>query len=614
VDALTSRPELFVPAYQRTFPGGRTPFQEWGSSWFYLFGRLQDGVGLPAAEAAMESVTASLRSAWDGNGTIRVLLAPGVGLTPEERAEGRRVGWLLSGIATLVLLLTCANVGNLFLARATERVGEVSVRQALGAGRGRLVRQLVTESVVLALVATALAVPLVLMAGGLLPGLLPWRLSVSLAPDARVFAFMAVVGVLAGLLFGALPSLAVARRDVAHTLREGGTTGGRRRTRLRDALVVGQLALSLGLLSGAALLARSVLNARAADPGFVADAVVVGFLNAGASGRYDSENLADLDERLVAQLKETPGVVAAAVAGQAPIVGGHSRSTVVPADRADDRNAGFEAEYIVVTPDYFSTLRIPLLQGRTFREAAQESEPVVVVNEALARLFWPGEDAVGKELSDGDRPLRVIGVVGDVQMRSLRAPANPGVYYPYHQVPESYLVIHVRTQGPATAAIPALKRAVALVDPELPLSRITDLREGISQSLAETRTFVSIVTTFAGLALILAVIGLYGLVAHGVSQRAREMGIRLALGAGSGELHRLILTRAAVLAGAGVVLGLGVAVALGRALEGALFGVSASNPLALGGAALLLLGASLVAAWVPARRASRVDAAVSLRE
>jgi predicted permease len=614
IDALGSSPEVWVPAYQRVDPFGRTRFDQWGSSWFSVFGRLGDDVSFAAADAAMDRVTTRLRAAWEENRDIRVLLAPGVGLSPEERAEGRRVGWLLTGIATLVLLLTCANVGNLFLARATDRVGEVGVRQALGAGRGRLVRQLVTESVVLALVATALAAPLVLLAGRLLPALLPWRVAVSLSPDLRVFGFMTLVGVAAGLLFGAAPAVAVSRRDVAHTLREGGTTGGRRRTRLRDALVVGQLALSLGLVSAAALLGRSILNARTADPGFDVDNMVVGFLNVAATGRYPNEDLVALDERLVAELEATPGVASAALAGQAPILGGHSRSTVVPADRPDDPSVRFEAEYTVVTPGYFSTLGIPVLRGRTFREPPQEAERVVVINEALARLYWPGEDAVGKELAGLGEPLRVIGVVGDVQMRSLRSRANPGVYYPYHQHPESYLALHVRTRGPAAAMLPSVRRAVAGVDPELPLTGATDLRQGISRSLAETRMFVSIVTTFAGLALVLAVIGLYGLVTHGVSQRAREMGIRVALGAGAGALHRLILGRAVALSAAGVVLGLGVAVALGRALEGVLFGVSAANPLALGGAALVLLGASLLAAWIPARRASRVDAAVSLRE
>lgn len=615
VDVLGTAPELWVPAYQRTSSSGTPLFDQWGSSWFYLFGRLGNGVALETAAAAMDVVSGRLRSASDVNEGIRVLLAPGIGLSPEEREAGGQITLLLSGIAALVLLLTCANVANLFLARTTTRTAEMGVRQALGAGRGRLARQLVTESVILSLVATVLAVPLLGGAATVLPSLFPMTVAVSLAPDFRVYAFMATVGVLAGLLFGAVPSFAMSRWDLARGLREGGTTGGRRRTRLRDALVVGQLALSLGLVSGAALLGRSVLNARGADPGFNPDGLVVGQLNLRSTGRYQEEGaVAGFQERLLLELERIPGVEAAALAGQAPVLGGHGRASVVPAELENDPNAGVEAEYTPVTPTYFETLGIPLLQGRTFRDAAEEPEPVVVVNQALARLFWPGEDPLGRELWRQGHPVRVVGVVADVQMRSLRAAANPGVYYPYHQEESPYMALHVRTQGPTASLAPALKRAVAAVDPGLPLTGITDLREGLARSLSETRTFVLVVATFAGLALVLSLIGLYGLITHGVSQRARELGIRIALGAGRGELVRMVLMRAVTLTAGGMVLGVGVSLALGRALRGVLFGVSPSNPLALG-LALILMGAMcLLAAWLPARRAGQVDAMVSLRE
>ncbi len=620
IEAAGAAPELWVPAYQRAPFGDSELFEAWGSSWFSLFGRLQEGVSYRAAEGAMGAVTLRLREASDLHEGIRVLLAPGVGLAPEERAEAQRVTLLLSGIAILVLLLTCANVGNLFLARAVGRAGEVGVRQALGAGRGRLVRQLVTESVVLALVAVVLAVPLVTVGSALLPSFIPWRLSVSLAPDARVYGFLVAVGVVAGLLFGALPSWAVSRRDVSAVLREGGTAGARRRSRLRDALVVAQLALSLGLVSGAALLGRSVLNARNADPGFDPDGLLVGFLNLRATGRYADDDVAGFQERLVGEMERIPGVRSAALAGQAPIVGGHSRSSVVPLELADDPDAVTDAEYTVVTPGYFETLGIRLLHGRTFRDPADEPEPVVVVNESLARHFWPedssgsgAQSAVGKELARRGGALRIVGVVSDVQMRSLRAPANPGVYYPFHQWPESYLAIHVRTEGRTGAVASAVRRAVAAVDPEVPVTGLSDLRESIAGSLPETSTFVLAVSTFATLALVLSLLGLYGLMTHGVSQRTREMGIRLALGAGREELVRIVLVRALALTAVGIVIGLGVAVLLGRALRGVLFGVSASSPLSLGGAAFVLLVTSTLAAWIPARRAARVDAAVSLR-
>lgn len=615
VDILGTAPALWVPAYQRASSSGTSLFDAWGSSWFYLFGRLREDVVFATAEAAMDPLSMSLRAASPMNEDIRVLLAPGVGLAPQERAEGRAVTFLLAAIALLVLVLTCANVGNLFLARAASRTGEVGVRQALGAGRGRLVRQLMTESLVLAVLASVLAVPLVMGLSRLLPSLVPWTVTASFAPDARVYLFLGGVGLAAGVLFGVLPSWAVSRGDVAATLREGGTTGGRRRTRLRDALVVGQLALSLGLVSGAALLGQSVLNARGADPGFTPEGVVVGFLNLRAAGRYqDPASVVDFQERLEAELARIPGVAAVALAGQAPILGGHARSTVVPAERADDPSAGFEAEYTPVTPGYFDALGIRVLRGRILRGAADEPEPVVVVNEALARLFWPGEEAVGRELAGQGQPLRVVGVVADVQMRSLRAPANPGVYYPYHQEPSSFLALHVRTSEATAALAPALRRAVAVVDPELPVTGITDLREGLARSLSETRVFVAVVSTFAGLSLLLSLIGLYGLITHGVSQRSREMGIRLALGADRGEVARLVLSRAMVLAMLGVGVGTGVALLLGRALQGVLFGVSPSNPAALAGAATLLAAMSLLAAWIPARRAGRVDPMISLRD
>jgi hypothetical protein len=475
VEALGSPPELWVPILQRAFPGDRSPFDSWGTSWINAFGRLGEGVGYPAAEAAMGGVTLRLRAASDFNTDIRVLIAPGVGLSPEERTEARTMSLLLGGIALMVLLLTCANVGNLFLARAATRETEMGVRQALGAGRARMARQLLTESLVVAQAAAAVAVPLV---------------------------------------------------------------------------------------------------------------------------------------RSVGEMETVPGVVGAALASQAPVLGGHARSTVTAADRPHDPAASFEAEYTVVTPGYFETLGIPLLRGRTFRQPPEEPERVVVVNEALARRYWPGEEAVGKELQAGDERMRVV---GDVQMRSLRARPNPGVYHPFHQVPEGYLAVHLRVAGGPSAAIPALRRAMSAVDPEVPVTGVTELREGLARSLSETRLFGTVVAVFAVLAMVLSLLGLYGLVSYGVAQPSRELGIRLALGAGGPTLVRMVLARAVRLAALGLVLGIGASLGVGRGLEGVLFGVEPTNPWALGTASTVLFLSAMLAAWAPARRASRVDAAVSLR-
>jgi putative ABC transport system permease protein len=617
-DAVGARPEIWVSAMQFTLPDGVVPNDEWRASWLEAFGRLQGGVTYASAVSAMDAVSMALRSEWEGNGDIRVALAPGIGLAPEERERVRGVSLLLATISALVLLLTCANVGNLFLTRAAARAMEVGVRQALGAGRIRLTRQLVTEGLVLAAVATVLSVPLVVGGSRVLPLLLPVPLGVSVAPDLTVFLFLGVAGLAAGLLFGIAPAWSAARRDVARTLREGGTTGGRTRTRLRDSLVVGQLAISLGLVSSAALLGRSIVNAWSAHPGFDPNGIVVGFVNLGATGRYDRAAAVAFQDRLLAELEAIPGVASAALASQAPILGGHGRSSVNTPERPE-REAGVEAEYTTVTPGYFETLGIPLLRGRAFGPAEDEPEPVVVVNEALARRFWPGEDPLGKELVYRGGTARVVGVAADVQMRSLRDRGGPGVYYPHHEGAASsgaptLLAVHVRTRSPAPAAAEALRRAVAAVDPEVPVTGITDLREGLARSLVETRTIGLLATALAVLALLISLVGLYGLISHGVAQRSREMGIRIALGAASGALMQLVMARALALAAVGTALGIGVSVALGTALQGLLYGVSPASPPALGMAAALLLGAALLAAWVPARRAARVDAMVSLRD
>lgn len=614
VDVLGTPPDVWLSALQRVIASGTVPSDAWGSSWIEGFGRLREGTSFLEAEASLDAISMRLREASDMNEDMRVLLAPGVGLSPQERARGRTVSLLLSAIAGLVLLLTCANAAGLLLGRAAGRAAEVGVRQALGAGRARLTRQLLTESLVLALAGTLLAVPLVGWAGRAIPAVFPFPLAGSVGADVRVYLFLVGVGLAAGLLFGTAPAWISARRDVARTLREGGTTGGRRHTRVRDALVVCQLAISLALVSGSLLLGRSLLNARDAQPGFDPDGLLVGFVNLGATGRYTREQGPDFEDRLLPRLEALPGVAGATLASQAPVLGGHSRSTVQPAERPDDPRAGFEAEFTSVTPGYFEALGIRLLRGRTFRAAPDEPDPVVVVNDALASLFWPGQDPVGREIVRGEQRYRVVGEVAGVQMRTLRERPRPAVYYLHRQAPQTNVVIHLRLRSPGAVTPSALRGAVAAVDPDVPVTGITDLRAGLARSMGETRTFGILVAAFAGLAVALSVIGLYGLISQGVAQRSRELGIRIALGAGGGSLMRLVMGRAFALAAAGTALGIGVSVALGTALRGLLYGVSPASPWALGGAAALLLGAALAAAWLPARRAARVDAMVSLRD
>jgi len=609
VESVASAPDVFVPTMMH--PGGiETRIGEWGTSWLSVIGRLADGATLEETEASMDVVSARLREASEVNADMRVLLAEGVGLDPEGRAEAGQISFILLLISGLVLLLTCTNVANLCLSRAATRRTEVGVRAALGAGRTRLVRQLVTESALLAIGATVLAVPLVHAAGDLLPLVLPYNVSVSLAPDGRVYAFLIAIALLAGVLFGAAPAWTGSRDEVTKALREGASTGPRVRTRLRDALVVSQLGLSLGLVAGAALLGRSVLNARTADPGFEPAGLTAGMVDLYATGRYDEASGTALWATLLDAARTTPGVRAATLSSQVPIAGGHSRSTVRPVGRDD---LGFEAEYTVVGPGYFEAMGIPVLRGRPLGGLEDEPERVVVVNEALASLFWAGEDPIGKELQRGPTTWRVVGLVPNVQMRSLRARGNPGVYYPAGQAYSPIMALQLRSEDGRPIAADRVRAVVAAVDPELPVSAVVDLQAAMTDSMGETRTIGYLVSAFAVLALILASVGLYGLVSYGASQRVREIGIRIALGARPQSLVRLILGRGMAISAAGVALGIGVAYGLGLALESLLFGVGRTDALTLGGASVMLMVVASLAAWLPARRASRTDAVVSLK-
>ncbi len=610
-DVVGTPPEMWVPAVQRSGYDGELPFDHWGWSWINAVGRLRDGVSFEQARASMDAVTAKLRAAAPVNEDIRVLLAPGVGLDPGEQRQARQISLLLLGIVGLVLLITCTNVANLFLARGAARTTELGVRMAVGARRLRIARQLVTESLLLALLATAFAVPVVWGAGRFLPRVFPYSLSVPLSADGRVYLFLAGVGLLAGILFGAAPAWAGSSRDVADTLTEGRSAGGRPRTRLRDALVVTQLALSLALVAGATLLGRSVLAARSAEPGFSPRGLVAGLVDLAPTGRYDEASGRALFRRLLAAAEAVPGVRGATLASEVPLAGGHSRATVRPADRPGE--VSFEAERVVVGPGYFETLGIPILQGSSLGGFDDEPERVVVVNQTLAHLFWPGRSAVGQRLA-GEPEWRVVGVAADVQMRSLRARALPAVYYPLTQAYASHMAIEVRADGPAAGLARSLKEAVAAVDPELPVSRVVDLEGAMAASMGETRTLAHLLALFAGLALVLAAVGLYGLVSFGVAERSHELGIRMALGARPEALVRLVMVRGVGLAGLGLAIGLGLALALSRALRGLLYGIGPGDLLSLALASAVLLAAAVLAAWLPARRASRLDAAVSLRE
>jgi len=612
-DVLGSAPDLYMPIQMAPIFADYPVESEWGTSFISVAARLAEGESIESASAAMDAVSMRMREAEPSNDDIRALVAGGFGLPPADREEAEMLSMILAGIAMLVLVLTCANVANLFVARATTRTGEMGVRLALGAGRARLARQLITESVVLGVGAAVLALPLVALVSGVLPDLLPYPLATPPGIGARVFLVILALGVGAGLIFGALPAVAIARGNLTGAIREGGSTGGTARTHLRDALAVAQISVSLALVTGAVLLGRSVMNAATVNPGFDPDGVFVASFDFGSTGRYEGDEAAAMLRRIGDAAEQMPGVEAATVSTMTPFFGWSSRRGYAPGLEWDETRM-VEADAYDVAPDYFETMGIRLLSGRVHQasEGLESGDQVVVINETLANRFFPGEDPVGQHLST-NQLFRVIGVVADVQSRSLQSPPTPAVYRPL-PVALRFGIVHLRVLGEPAEMIEPFRDLVAGFDPGLPLNSYADLRQRMTNSLGTTQSLGMLVSIFAGLALALSMIGLYGLVTFGVAERRRELGIRLALGSSSPVLVRLILRRALILAMAGVVVGIGLSIPLAGAIRGSLFGIAPFSPGVLALASTILIATSIAAAWIPARRATRIDATLTLRD
>jgi predicted permease len=608
VNTTGLKPELFVPAIMNPGYGGSLPFDSWRWSWVNLVGRLAPGIDFERALGSSAALTAGLRGAHPDNAEIEVVLADGVGLDPVTRERTTDIARMLVLLVAVVLLLTCTNVANLFLARAADREAELGIRVALGAGRARVLRHLFAESIVLAMIATLVAVPAVLLGAELLPSLLPLDLIGSLAPDRRVWGFLIAVGLATGVVFGAAPAWMVSRRRAISVLRDGAATRRAERTRLQDGLVVVQLGLSLGLVTGAALLARSLDEARSADPGFESRGLTAGFMGLSGLVETEGEAIVRLDAAL-RRLNESPGVKSASVASQLPIAGGQSMGSAAPVGRESEK---VQVELNAVGPRYFETLGIPLLEGRPIGALDGEPERVAVINESLARLFWPDGGALGDHLA-GTPSWRIVGVVPDVRMRSLRDPGNPAIYVPLAQDLQGRAAFVVSATPAAGPKIDMLREIVQSEFPGARLS-VVDVRSAVLDTVGDTRIMGFLVAGFALLALTLAVVGLYGLVSYGASRRAREFGIRIALGARPGTLSRLVFERVGLLTALGIVLGLALSVSAGRVLGGLLFGVGTFDVRAFLAALALLLTAAFAAAWLPARRAGRVDPVVSLRD
>lgn len=582
----------------------------------HTIARLVPGSTLDQARARLDALSARLRQEHPDTDT-------GIAINPvplqDQQTGGVRLGlFVLLGAVAVVLLIACVNIANLLLARASGRAREMALRRALGAERWRIVRQLLTESVLLA-------------AAGGMAGLLiaEWGVSAltAIAPagtpriddvsiDPRVLLFAAALSAVTGILFGLVPAWHASREALTPALNQG----GRGRTgdgggRARRWLIVAELALALMLLVGAGLLVRTFIALEKADLGFNPDRVLAGFvLPPPAVYRTDAQRRAFYD-RLLERAAALPGVKEAALSSVLPL-GGDNDAGFTIEGRPKPRTAAEATTvwYREVSAGYFSTIGIPLRHGRLF--TAADADPVVVINEAMATRYWPAEDPIGRRLAFGGADARlftIVGVVGNVQMRGPRGALRDEVYIPYWQQPEAGTNVVLKTAVDPASLVDPLKRAVQEIDPAIAVSGAEPLSTTVAQSNGPARFYATLVTGFAGLALVLAAVGVFGVMSYTVSQRTADIGVRVALGADAWQIFRLVVGESLTLAAIGVAGGVAGALALGRGLRSLLFGVGLADPVTFGATALLLVAIALVASYVPARRAMRVDPMSALR-
>jgi predicted permease len=595
-------------------------------SWFNVVGRLRPGATLAAARRDVDALAAALaREHPDANADRGARVVP---LAEELTGAVRPLLLTLLGAAGLVLLVAMANVANLLLVRATARAPELGVRAALGAGRARLVRQLLTESMLLALAGGALGLGLAQLGVHALVGAIPpERLRgmpylADVGPSARLVAYTLLVSAAAGLACGLPPAARVARPRLAAALREGarGSSAGGGAGRLRDGLVAAELGLTVVLLAGAALFGRSLTRLFAVDPGFRAGGVFTAFVPLPRVAYAGRDAQVAFFTRLEEGVRALPGVDGVGLTTKLPLDPGNSTSYRVVGAPEPPPGRAPQASFRSVNADYFRTLGIPLVRGATFsprRGAGPDTTAAreVVVSASLARRAFGGEDPVGRRLLTGGAAATVVGVVGDVVIGRLEDAATPTFYLPYAQASDVSMRLAVRTRGDVAGLEAAVRRVVADLDPEVALYQVYPMESLVrqSESVFVRRFPLLLVGGFAAAALALAVVGTYSVVSYAVAQRGRELGVRRALGAPSGHLVRLVVGRVARTAAVGVGAGLVLAVALARAASGLLYGVGAADPATYAAAAVLLGVVAAAAAAVPAWRATRLDPTAALR-
>lgn len=594
-----------------------------GAHYLDVVGLLKPGIKLPQAQAEMATIASALNREHPENKPRTVKIVPEIqGVVGPLRTPML----VLLGAAGCVLLIVCANVANLLLARANRRHMEMAVRAALGASRRRAICQLLTESIALGLLGGGLGLALAVASLRLLVRFIPAevpRLD-AIGLDARLLSFAILISLLAGILFGLAPALRVSKISLTESLKKSGRgagVGGKEHSRLRNALVVSEVALAIVLLLGAGLLIQSFLRLIQVDPGFDPHHVLTFQLDSPA-GKQDSRAPSFFRE-VVGRISALPGAASASVVAYLPLTGDNISSSIEIEGQPTPMGSRPSADFNAVEPNYFRTVGITLAAGRDFTEHDDsKSTPVVIVNRTLVRNFFPNQDPIGKHIrpgigngyGPGEPPMReIVGVIGDVKQSGLGVDAAPEVYAPLAQSPFDAMFVVLRTTNDPRSIVEPARRQVASVDKNAPIYHVETLNQYLAESLAAPQFITLLLSGFSGLALLLACLGIYGVISYIVVQRTHEIGIRMALGAKKGDVLRMIIGEGLKPALAGVAIGIFGALRLTRLLSSLLYGVKPTDPLTFAAVSLVLTGVALLACYIPARRAAKADPMLSLR-
>jgi putative ABC transport system permease protein len=582
-------------------------------------GRLKSDASVEQARADLNAIATRLGEQYPAaNSGWTVRVTP---LFDFVVGDSKTILWVLFSAVVLVLLIACANVMNLLLARAVTRQREMAIRAALGASRMRIVRQLVTESVMLAILSGLIAWPLATWGLKVILALAPQDLPRIAAAklDSRALLFTLAITLLTGIIFGLAPALELIKLDTNASLKDTGSEGNRGvvQRRLGNLLIVSEVAIALVLLVGGGLLLRTVWSLRSVDPGFNYRNALAVTLQLSEKQYSDDQKVATFSQQLAQRTSTIPGVEAVGVARILPIIHDLPTGFYIEGRSREPDNQLPQTNYSSVSPDYFKAMGIPLMTGRTFNDHdILKAARVAIVSESFGKRFFPNESPIGKRINvtTGPEAFReIVGVVGDVKQKGLNRETLPHTYEPFAQAPSQFMTIVVRTSADPNSFVPAIRSTVFQMDNELPLQSVRTLDRVIANSISQQRFTSAVLAVLAAVALLLAIAGLYGVISYAVSQRTRELGIRMALGARVPDLLRLVLKQGMAFVVIGELLGLVAAYALTRLLRGLLFGITPTDALTFGTVTIVLSGIAFLACYIPARRAAKVDPLAALR-